>query len=84
VPRAAGFVDDEARARGEQTMWHKPRRATWREVMTVLEDTHEALVRVLLMPGVPLRAQDELRAVLTNHVRPILEREGRRLHAIPP
>ena len=62
---------------------YKPRPLTWRQVMTVLEDTHEALCHVLLILGIPRRAREELRAVVADRVRPILEREGRRLRAIP-
>jgi len=62
---------------------HKPRPPTWREVMSVLEDTHETLCRVLLLPRIQPRARDELRTLLTDRVRPVLDREGRRLHAIP-
>ena len=62
---------------------HKPRPLTWRQVMSAFETTEETLCRVLLIPGIPRRARDELRAVLMDIVRPILEREGRQLRAIP-
>lgn len=64
-------------------MRHKPRPPTWRQVISAIEDTHDTLCRVLLIPRIPHRARDELRALLTDRVRPILEREGRRIRAIP-
>ena len=62
---------------------HKPRPPTWREVMAALEDTHETLCRVLLLSRIQPRARDELRAMLTDRVRPVLDREGRGPRAIP-
>ena len=61
----------------------KPRPPTWREVMSVLEDTHETLCRVLLLPRIQPRARDEMWTLLTDRVRPVLDREGRRLRSIP-
>jgi len=54
------------------------------EVMSVLEDVHDTTCRVLLLPRIPRRARDELRAMLTDRVRPVLDREGRRRRAMRP
>ena len=62
---------------------HKPRPPTWREVMSALEDTHDTLCRVLLMPRIQPRAREEMWILLTDRVRPVLDREGRWLRAIP-